>query len=941
MTKKNLIPKYPYLGYSPNLIEYFGIIGYQEEFIQNIINETPRDINPYSPTILNSVISNIDYGTTDNNLMLSQIYPDNPPIIKADYYTIMPSPTNIIYSFCFDSQDGKKKLFYTCYAYKFHEIYKNPINNDIYYIPKAFSVISQYSFFNTFHYICQNLVKIINSKNLNSLPIELLIYSLLNYLPTPMNYAINLGVFDSIIKTEQLKLEQLSGYPYIDYDLGEIFNLIPSNILLEIYLITFLEQKILFFSQNLEILNIIMYSLFSLNYPCNDSIYFWHIVSLSPKNFTDDNKFVGKLQNSLLGVNSTYEENLDTSSFGPYYFIMDIDNKKLVLKFNKQLLGPEEEKDINDLFMLRDYIQNCIKDKYIESFFLKKFIIELKTNLDNILSKEQYYYGKNVDFFKMTPKIKETNKKIQEMFYNFNLNILMMFHYDNELSTSFDQLTNIEQKMSKELKFKGKLIPLCKDELLFCNLFRESIKYKIYYENFIQNFDSMDIFKISLIFCEEFINLKLNENNNSLSNISFFNIIDTLYFQSMPQTVKINVNVLFNEYNEKLKKYFKHFYLNKNKSQNQLFILNRKILNKFIYLLNNDYEDQQLDDLFPSTKLRTSDFIASIDQRSIKDVIKNYLITTKIISKNDFLLYSVVYIFAMSLTLLPYQQILTFLAEILHCFNEISMLVRYHINIILQSFHNYFLINIEKQLFPEMDFDKMKIYFFFIGNYIKQKGIIPDEEMMSVLSYFFGNKIIEKRDSKIKKNIENQKTPEPTKDPNEENQNRIEDNLNNEIGDNNIDLQKKEDIFKIKFKYNFHCFVKYAFNKSGIYSSKSLVNYILNSPTYLKFNLKINEKLKLTPIIVVRFKELVESSEIFFPLNILRECSMLYSDFSENFNYDLKKIDLKLFRSLIVNLIFYGLEIVDVKIPVDFLIYTLYALKDIVIKEEKNEESLK
>jgi hypothetical protein len=265
------------------------------------------------------------------------------------------------------------------------------------------------------------------------------------------------------------------------------------------------------------------------------------------------------------------------------------------------------------------------------------------------------------------------------------------------------------------------------------------------------------------------------------------------------------------------------------------------------------------------------------------------------------------------------------------------MLVRYHINIILQSFHNYFLINIEKQLFPEMDIDKMKIYFFFIGNYIKQKGIIPDEEMMSVLSYFFGNKIIEKRDSKIKKNIENQKTPEPTKDPNEENKNRIEDNLNNEIGENNIDLQKKEDIFKIKFKYNFHCFVKYAFNKSGIYSSKSLVNFILNSPTYLKLNLKINEKLKLTPIIVVRFKELVESSEIFFPLNILRECSMLYSDFSENFNYDLKKLDLNKFRSILVNLIFYGLEIVEIKIPVDFLIYTLYALKDVDTDKERNK----
>ena len=90
----------------------------------------------------------------------------------------------------------------------------------------------------------------------------------------------------------------------------------------------------------------------------------------------------------------------------------------------------------------------------------------------------------------------------------------------------------------------------------------------------------------------------------------------------MPQTVNINVNILFSEYTEKLKKYFKHFYMNKNKSENQLFILNRKILNKFIYLLNNDYEDQQLNDLFPSKRLRTSDFIASIDQRSVKDVIK-------------------------------------------------------------------------------------------------------------------------------------------------------------------------------------------------------------------------------------------------------------------------------------------------------------------------------
>ena len=114
------------------------------------------------------------------------------------------------------------------------------------------------------------------------------------------------------------------------------------------------------------------------------------------------------------------------------------------------------------------------------------------------------------------------------------------------------------------------------------------------------------------------------------------------------------------------------------------------------------------------------------------------------------------------------------------------------------------------------------------------------------------------------------------------------------------------------------------------------MNYILNSPSYSKFILKLNEKQKLTPIIVVKINEFTYSSEILYPLSILRECSMLYSDFSENFNYDLKKLDLKKFLSILVNLIFYGLEMVEIKIPVDFLIYTLYALKGVDTDKERN-----
>ena len=45
--------------------------------------------------------------------MLTQIYPDNPNFIKEnanDYKEQIPPPSSIIYSFCFDSTEGKKKI---------------------------------------------------------------------------------------------------------------------------------------------------------------------------------------------------------------------------------------------------------------------------------------------------------------------------------------------------------------------------------------------------------------------------------------------------------------------------------------------------------------------------------------------------------------------------------------------------------------------------------------------------------------------------------------------------------------------------------------------------------------------------------------------------------------------------------------------------------------
>ena len=335
--KDLLVKKYPFLGYSTNLIKYFAIVGYKEKQVPNMINNYRNEKKTIPPTILFSVTSNTDFGFVNNDFIIEQIYPDNPRPIsmnkteKNDSNQDPNSTSNVIYSFFIDSTDGKTKLFHICFAFKFYEKYQFEEVNEEYYIPKAFCIISQYYYFNLFDYICKNIHYIMSQKLPIKTPMEITIYNIVNFIPSPINYKFNLSLFG--LDIPDIEIGQLSGYPYLDFDLSQIFNLLPLNLVLQIFILTFLENGMIFFSSNLEILNMVMFIMYILNYPCNDSTYFWHIVSFSEQNFVEENKFVGKLIISMIGYNSTYNECIDTSCFGNNHFIVDLDNKKLSNKF--------------------------------------------------------------------------------------------------------------------------------------------------------------------------------------------------------------------------------------------------------------------------------------------------------------------------------------------------------------------------------------------------------------------------------------------------------------------------------------------------------------------------------------------------------------------------------------------------------------------------------
>ena len=154
----------------------------------------------------------------------------------------------------------------------------------------------------------------------------------------------------------------------------------------------------------------------------------------------------------------------------------------------------------------------------------------------------------------------------------------------------------------------------------------------------------------------------------------------------------------------------------------------------------------------------------------------------------------------------------------------------------------------------------MKIYYYMTINYLKQKGIIPDEEMMAILSFFFGNSIFQERDNtkpdNNNNNINNDNNKNIIKENNEKD-NKIKKNNNS-----NYELVCKTP-FPIKFNYNFKSFIKYSFTNNGTFKQRKLIKAALNENVYS--NIVINTpKKKLKPIVVVKIKDYIYTAD-FFP----------------------------------------------------------------------------
>jgi hypothetical protein len=611
--------KYPFNGRATNLIDKFLVFAYdqktKEYTVENHLDYKFRETvdTRYCscdfqerPNIINEICNDYHKDLLDNELISELIFPNIPKMYylpksdvnlqKEENDDILTQTYQIIFSINPQDNVGSKKshngLGYTFYLKEEHKDSKTGELKGYMFYPVTYCILSEFPYFQKFTKICK-IVKNQLGKETDEIPIDIILYNTVKYMPSPINKGVKLNFgasfnssfnlsskdlnkkinenelnlrYSSSIKDDgipTITFPQLSGYPLMDINMSFILNLIPPEIIIEVFIFTFLEQDIIFYSTRPEVLNMVMFIFSNLNYPFNDSIYYWHVLSVSLQSFmSGTSHFVGKTCSTITGILNEYQQNVYTTKKIREHFVLDIDNKNFVFLYS------EENEDVRKTMTLHNYIKTCAssleeknivveKDKnkskinekqYDDGVGLYNAIVDLQEELTRRSKKVtsiNYNDKVNKPSFLRTyededeEECMEANLRLQKAFFIFITQILQKYVQILEVNSGDDMedrsasISNFKINIKKDQNqndedFQRKKLAIQAGQI-FKSKFMESSKYSSFVINFLQFHDTIDLYKIPYTFISEFIYYSHVAEKNNLSEVDVFRLIDKFY----------------------------------------------------------------------------------------------------------------------------------------------------------------------------------------------------------------------------------------------------------------------------------------------------------------------------------------------------------------------------------------------------------------------------
>lgn len=746
--KKYSIKKFPYLCTSKHLFDLFLIIGYDDDVrtkeIQKEVEALAKlneDItkgtegsyfsihqNQLEASILSAVCSSENSVMLECELITRLIFPTPPPVyyisenVSATGKKYDPNQYSVVFFMNSDTLDTNSKIPFHGYSYIFYEKKEEKIEvkqsdgssvmkSLRVYVPKAFTFISQFPYFSQFFLLANSIHELFQSDKEVEIPLEILLYNIINYTPSPINNNMNITFLpandlatirknydsksrqntivlpsENVIQTKNKSSDSksdesignfagLSGYPVFDFNLLEIFNILPLEIIVEILIFNFLEIDTLFFSKNIEVLNLVMYIISALNYPCNDTIYLWHIVSVSKNELEDSSassKFIGKPFTTMVGVNAQYDEKkIDTSQFTKAMFIADLDKKEFSFKYSQG--DSNDQEDINKLIKLYFFIDKLVHDKGIIAMknqssleiSIRKLVSELSVKCKKVIHSNYSHSSQIIPKFLTKEVNYQTNIATQEMFYDFILNVLKTVYSHSKLVSSFKE-TNSQKDAgfpTYECTYDYDDANFSEEEKIFFELFQGCTKAGSYLKNFLSLHTSMDIYHIPLLFSEEFMQLK-DQNELDNDKTKHFEIMDSFYIEDS-KPFQFNFNEFYVFYKEELKdkvynetldsrivipmrkkvtntnKFIKYVY------QYKKIELDKEVMFRYIHYLDS-LPVEKLEKIFPLISQMNNNAIKLVRYSEIAEQIELSYVKNKVFTISDLISKSIIIFYSLT-----------------------------------------------------------------------------------------------------------------------------------------------------------------------------------------------------------------------------------------------------------------------------------------------------
>ena len=585
----------------------------------------------------------------------------------------------------------------------------------------------------------------------------------------------------------------LSGYPLIQYNLSKVlfYSLIPEKII-TIFLYSFLEKDVLFFSKDIEYLSFTLNAFLNLNYPLNDEKYYFIGAPISFDDFVNGNSEFGlKNYTSIIGINDQYRSDYKNKNLKiADHLVVDLDkgeidevndendnrvnyrNKKIMDLVRKICRNSEDEKIRNTI------LYQAIKQLNKRLNKVSK-IIDLNDKKNNTkINFIEYDDDNNIHQNNMTSNKKSINyynREIQEAFYEFINNICIYFYENLSIKGRQDEVRNRNEN-NKENKNKEQESIMnvifnknygkegeskyIEEEIFFLDELSDTMKFQSFVFGFLQYYNPIDLYKIPLTFTEEFLSILARKRENTMKNMEFFNLFDSFYNTGKKDEKELNFNIVNFNYFKYYKSIFDREIADKGKikyfnQQNHLvkcinedrfqltncdsnqtaliyqtYELDDSILLKYMHITNNLNQTDYLGQFFESIFIEENS-LKQINTNEIETKIENYCISKNVLTINDICCANIILLFTLSLkSLRENMDCSTFLSIL---FQDFTVFRKYY-GILLRMIYKLY-----QDAFSKKTYSKCKnsnLCYFPCINSIRKQFLVPNEDLLKIINQF-------------------------------------------------------------------------------------------------------------------------------------------------------------------------------------------------------------